>query len=580
MATEKDKIHMLALERFRILESSDHHNRIAQLDDLKFVFNQEEGQWPVGEREKRINKNRPCLTSNKLGLHVAQVANRERDQRISGKVRPVDDKADPLTAEIISGIIRQIEYASDADRIYTEAGMFAIASGSGYWRITTEELPDSFDQEIFIRRIENPFSVHLDPKRNYAFVREAMSKDMFNEKYPKFRKDDDFDVSSTGDDYTLWFENDKIFVAEYFYKVIEKIEIAEIINPLTQQVMVQELSEKVTKGQLESLGYKIRRTKKKKAYKVKWAKLSGHDVLEQGDWVGKDIPIIELPGKHVNIGGKLYKMSLIRDAKDPQRMYNVALSHNTEVVMVQPKAPYLVTKNQIGDNAAMWNRANEENFPYLIYEGKPGDKPRRELPPQISPGATALMQFSQEDIKDCTGLREASFGEKSNERTGVAIKSRANRSDFSTFEYVDNYRRAVEDTVKQLIDIIPKVVDTERAQRITGEDGAEMLVIVNQSIVDPLNPGESIMINDLSFGKYDIVRDTKVWSTRRQEQEEGMVAIASGSPQMGAILLPEIAKVQDWPNARELAEKIEQNLQALMGNRQPPGGGNTNPTGG
>lgn len=571
--TDDDELHLKALEQFSNLEEADNHNRIDMLDDLKFVYNVEEGQWSQSVRNDRTADGRPCLTSNKLRKHVAQVANRERDQRISAKVFPVDDNADPKTAEIITSLIRQIEFASNADEIYTTAGEFAIAGGTGYWRIVTKELSDAFEQEVFIQSIDNPFSVHLDQERNYGFIRQVMTHDEFNNKYPDANINDDFDYTSIGEDYTLWYENDKIFVAEYFYKVIETIEIAEVINPFTQESIIIEFNDKVTREQIESLGYQIVRTKKKEATKVKWAKLSGHTVLEKGDWVGNEIPIIEVKGDHVNIAGKVYRRSLIRDAKDPQRMYNYSLTHNTEVVQLQPKAPYMVTAKQIKGHEDMWNRANTKNDPYIIFNGKANDKPRREIPPQPANGSTTLMQFANDDIMDTTGQREASFGEKSNERTGVAIQQRANRSDFSTFHFPDNFRRAIMETARQLTYIIPKIYDTQRTIRITGEEGSQAMVIINQAFPDPLNPGKKIIINDISYGKYDVVEGTKIWSTRRQEQEAGMVQIASSSPDIALLLLPDIAKSQDWPGHEKLAARIEQFIgQRQGGQQQPPQG--------
>src|SRR3989304_8434868 len=192
----EDKL-SLARERFRNLLAAESEIRNAAIENLHFVYNVEDGHWPSAIREERKKDNRPCLTSNKLRKYVAQVVNRERDQRIVGKVRPVDDNADVETAKVIEGIIRQIEYTSNANTVYTTAGEAAVAGGFGYWQIITKESSDSFDQEVFIKAIPNQFSVYLDPRGNYAFVREGMTKKEFEQTYPG-KLASDFDLKGQG----------------------------------------------------------------------------------------------------------------------------------------------------------------------------------------------------------------------------------------------------------------------------------------------------------------------------------------------------------------------------------------------
>jgi len=440
---------------------------------------------------------------------------------------------------------------------------------------------DSFEQEIFIREIKDPFCVYKDPDGDYCFVRQVMTRSEFNHKFPKYAKEEGFedDISGMGEDLSLWYKDDRIFVADYYYKKYRDVTIAEVVHPLTQDRWIVELNKDVTIDILVEAGFQVMRTKKGKTHDVKMAKLTAKEVIAETDWPGKEIPVIEVQGDHVNVAGKVYKRSLVRDAKDPQRMYNYSLTHNTEIVAMQPKAPYLVTQKQVEGHERLWNQVNKKNLSYVLFNGKAGDKPRREPPPQISPGASALMGFAAGDIQDTIGLFEASFGEKSNERTGIAIDKRANRSDFSTFHFSDNYKRAIMETTRQLIDVIPKIYDSERVQRIIGEDGTEIPLVINQTLIDPLNPGNAIIVNDLNYGKYDVVEGVKLWSTRRQEQEEAMIAFASGAPNIAPLLLPEIAEAQDWPGASELAAKMEKWLPALMGIKQPSEDG-TPPTGG
>jgi hypothetical protein len=184
-----------------------------------------------------------------------------------------------------------------------------------------------------------------------------------------------------------------------------------------------------------------------------------------------------------------------------------------------------------------------------------------------------MLQISAADIQDTIGMYDASFGEKSNERTGVAIKARAVRSDFGTYHFPDNFRRAVTDTVRQLIDIIPKIYDTERRVRILGTEGEEAVLEINKTIFDPAT-GQQMVVNDITVGKYDVVADIRPYSTRRQEAEEKIASIIQGAPQVAPIMLPLFLKFSDIPGAEEAIEQLKQYLPALLGQtEQPPNGG-------
>jgi hypothetical protein len=76
------------------------------------------------------------------------------------------------------------------------AWLFAVRGGIGYWRMVTDYAnDDSFDQEIFIRRVKDPLTVYLDPDINefdgsdakFGFVFTDMPKDEFEAKHPEWK---------------------------------------------------------------------------------------------------------------------------------------------------------------------------------------------------------------------------------------------------------------------------------------------------------------------------------------------------------------------------------------------------------
>ena len=173
----------------------DSNNRSEALEDLKFAAGD---QWPVEIQNSRVLEARPCLTINKLDAYIRQITNQQRQQRPRIKVHGMNSQSDAKVAEILTGICRHIETQSDADNAYDTAFDFAVRMGWGYWRVETDYVrEDSFDQEIYIKRIENPFMVYFDPNSNEpdgsdaekCLITEVVSKEAFRKMYPNAETD-------------------------------------------------------------------------------------------------------------------------------------------------------------------------------------------------------------------------------------------------------------------------------------------------------------------------------------------------------------------------------------------------------
>jgi len=556
-----DDILSEARVRFSYLEKTDRHNRDKYKENVRFVYNIDNGQWPDDVQAERKQQERSCFTSDKLRVQVAHVANNERLQRIAGNVRPVDDKGDVVTAEIISGIIRHIEHSSNAELIYIKGGECAIAGNVGYWRIVTKYLPDSFDQELLLVPIKDPMSVYLDPDRRFGFIRTKIGKKQFASLYPK-AVEENFEM--TDEDRSMWYDEESVYIAEYFYKERNDYEIVQLINDITGET-VDIQSNALQIKEMESQGWRAQKRRKTDTEAVKWCKITASQVLEKGEWVGDAIPIIEVQGDWVWLNGKLYKRALIEGAKDDQRLYNYWKTSATEKYALANKAPYLVTDKMIEGNENAWANAHKRLYAYIKFKFDKGMSPRREPPPQMDSGSAAMLEICRRDIHDAIGRSEAGLGQRSNERSSVAINARANKADLASFHFPDNFRQAILETVRQLIQAIPKVYDGARIQRIIGEDGQHSFVPLNQDI--ETQNGDIYRI-ELNSGKYDVVEDVKIMSTRRQEVSEEMRAFSQGSPQLQLLLAPEIAKLQDWPGATKFGERLQQLLPGLLGIKQ------------
>lgn len=557
--TKDAELIIAARKRYESVTSQDSHNRLEALEDVRFVYNIDEGQWPVNVRTERTRDGRPCLTSNKLRKFVGIVANQAITERPAIGVSPVDDASDPEIAKVYENLIRMIEYQSNAPVIYQQALTHTVAGGFGFWRILTRYCDDGFDQEIYLEGIEDPFSAFVDPDREFGFVMNTMPRETFKLRYPG-KQEVSFD--HRGDT-----QSDKIYVAEHFWKEPYVRELAQV-RDAQGQVYVIAIEGKVTLELLMTQGYEVLRTRKAPSHKVKWATLTGAEVLEEREWAGKDIPIIEVCGDKLQVEGKWYKRSLIRDAKDPQRMYNYWLTAQTEAIALTPKAPFLVTPDEIRGHEAMWNSANVSNRPYLFFNKSGGRVPQRERPPEVQTGSMNMMKIADQDIKDVIGIFEAGLGEVSNERSGRAIKLRQSRSDLGTGHFHENFRHALILTGKQLIDLIPKIYDTARVLRVQGEGGDILSIPINQTVLDP-RTGEPVLINDLSVGRYDVNASVRVFQTRREEASEMMIQALQYAPSVAPYLLDLVFKYADWPGADEVGKRLQSLMQQGMGQPTP-----------
>ena len=545
----------------------------AAIDDTKFVYDVDEGQWPSNIRASRENDGRPIITSNKLQKILRRIRGDGMMNRPSLKVIPVDDKADVKMAELYSGLFREIEYLSAADIAYDTAYNHAISSSVGFFRIVTEYADDTnFNQDIRIRRVINPLAVHFDPyavefnleDARYCFTEELLKKDKYKKLYPK-REAIDFESSSTATVFGDWMQQDKVRIAEYFWKDTTQQKLVMLVDGT-----VIPLQGKVTLNALKEMGAEIVRERTVNVDVVKWCKLDGIGVIEESVWPGKYIPIIPVFGDEVVVEGKRYYISLARGAKGPQQMYNYWATAATETVALAPKMPFIVDHRQIKGFEGEWEEANRTNRMYIRYNAVQGlQKPARENQAQVPTAIMNMMQSTAYDIEDHLGQYESSKGEASNERSRVAIMARVQQSDKGTYLFVNNRTRAMIQGGRQIIDLIPKIYDTPRALQIMGENGEQGLVDVNKPTVD--GDGAAMTENDLSVGKYDLIATVgSAFASKREEMTENIKAAMQYAPELGPMLAPMLFQYSDAPGSQEISAKIEQAAQQMQQQAQQP----------
>jgi hypothetical protein len=568
--------------RLQMAISALSDSRSDELDDLKFYAGSPDNrwQWPSdvlatrGAVQGQTINARPCLTINKLPQHVRQVTNDQRQNRPSGKVIPADDNADPEVAEIYNGMVRHIEYISDADVAYDTACENQVSYGEGYIRIITEYCDDnSFDQDIKIMRVRNSFSVYMDPTiqdpcgsdAKWCFVTEDILRSDYERMFPDGTPISSLQSLGVGDQsINVWINEDTVRIAEYYYVEYDKATLHLYPGNITAFEGSPEAK------QLKEMGVKPLRTREVDAQRVKWCKTNGYEMLEQRDWVGKFIPVVRVIGNEFQVDGRIYISGLVRNAKDAQRMYNYWVSQEAEMLALAPKAPFIGYGGQFEGYEMQWKTANTQNWPYLEVNPDVTDGngavlplPQRAAPPLPQTGLIQAKMGASDDIKSTTGQYDTSLGATSNERSGKAILARERQSDTGTYHYVDNLARAIRHVTRQLVDIIPKIYDTQRVARIIGMDGETDMVKIDPTQPEPVkkivdNQGIEIdKIYNPSVGKYDVVVTTgPSYMTKRQEALDAMGMILQSNPQLWSVAGDLFIKNMDWPGAQEMAKRF------------------------
>lgn len=530
----------LARERFRLAEEGEAKVREKSLEDFRFKIGE---QWEPTVFQARDRDARPCLTMNRMRQFCRMVTNEQRQQRPSIQINPVGSQADVATAEVLQGIIRHIEMNSQADIAYDHGFESMVTGGFGYWMVKTKYVEDDTDeQEIFICRILNPFTVFFDPRAVepdysdaiYAFIIEDMPLETYRANYPNSSLAAITMMATPGNIPYGWLSASTVRVAEYFY--------------------VEE--EERPRG-------RPKRT-------VRWAKINAIEPLDEDVVPCRYIPIVPVLGDETIVDGRKDLVGLIRDARDPQRMYNFQISAAAEMIALAPKAPHIAAEGQIEGHEVEWAESNRRNFSVLTYKpvssanGAPMPPPQRNAAEPPIQAMALMIRQADNDLKAVTGIYDASLGQQGPEQSGKAVLLRQQQSSIANLNYTDNMARAIRCTGNILLDMIPRIYTDAQIKRIILPDGEVKHVgIMNSQTSDdtPEEVAEQLAVtkvHDIGIGRYDVnVSTGPNYETKRKENIASEVALISAYPAIMPIAGDLLVRNFDWPQASEIADRLK-----------------------
>jgi len=565
---ELQKIHLEAMKRFEEVEDRD--QRQLSIQDMRFAH-VAGAQWDDDARTKRAN--RPKFTINRIEPAIDQVVGNQRQNRTSIKIRPVSGGADEKTADIFNGIIRNIESVSKSSNAYDSAFDEALAGGFGGWRVLTEFNDDDvFEQDIKIKPIKSSASsLYYGPSEEYdkrdamyAFLVTNFSQVDFEATWPdaslaSFTKTQLSHLTNCRN----WFRKDSIRVAEYW----KKVPITKELALLSDGRVIDLDEESKVIDELKEQDVTVLKTRKVKTHTIVMYKVSGLEVLEGPvKWAGKYIPLIPLFGKVHHIEDETFVKGIVRDAKDPQLIYNYETSQSIETSSLTPKDPYWYTPEMVAGHEATWKAFPKKNSPFMPYNADPKNPgpPTRTGAPSVQQASLAMIQQASMDIEATTGIHAPSLGRAPQLLSEKSVQSQAEKGDRGSFIYEDNFQKSKQYTGEILTDLIPKIYDTARTVRILNIDGSSEQVKINNHLnqtIEDKQTGEKVLVNDLTQGKYDVVADTsKSFATKRQESAAQLIELSAANPIVAELGLDIIMRNLDVNDADELHSRIRKQM--------------------
>lgn len=552
-----------AKECFADVKEAWRENHQRMLDDLRFSNPVDPQQWDKTAKDARAG--RVCLTLDRTNQYIVQVVNNARMNKPSITTMPADSRADVAVAKALDGIVRHIEYRSRAQIAYDWAMEGAARCGVGWLRVVPRVMdPATNQQEICIDRVADHLSIVIDgdqPDGSDAmngFASTLIPKKRFERQYGKKASKQSWD----GEDAITWETEDQVRICEWQYVEETKQKMLVLLAPDGGEIQVSEEDYRELSARV---GFEppIDRTFDAVKRTVHWRKFSGAEMLEETTLPGNYIGMVPVIGFELFLEGKRYLSGLTRRLMESQKAYNYERSAGIETVALQPKAPVLVPMESIEGHEEHWQKLNTGQPAYLPYnaldgDGKPLPPPQRLAPPAFPNAFAQGGQLAVADMEAAVGMYQAVLGQPNNATSGKQERERRQQGSVATYHFADNQARSIEHLGRIVVGMVPAIYDTKRQAKILGIDGQQSSVEIDPDLQVPaVKRGAKVVAINPTVGQYDVrVKTGPSYTSQREEAAEGISLILQAAPDFAPVLVPELARMRDWPGADKIARAL------------------------
>lgn len=569
----------LMRKRFREAEEAETLDRVSAMEAIDFYFGH---QWADEIERQRKADGRPCFTLNKLPAIVRQVLNEELQNPPSIEISPEGDGADDDNAEARQGLAKHVETHSQAELAYGNAYQYLVLGGFASWRVTHDYLPMSFDQELHIKAIWNPFSVYWDPAAlepdksdaKFCFVVLDLSAEEHTAEYPDSELAELKTFEGLGNRAPGWIWKDGCRVVEYYYIESEPGYLVKLVDG--RVVWDDEIPEgaRIMKG---DDGKPVRRKDTRR--RVYCAHSNGIEWLRKPEELPVDeIPIVTVLGERLWIEeeGRFRVKGMVQDLIEAQRMFNYNSSAIAETMALGAKANWIATVEQIEPFMELWRQANTRNVAVLPYHYLPNvpapTKVSTEPPIQ---GMSAARLQSESDLRSISGVYDATAQSQTMApESGKAILARRWQTTTGNVNWAKHLAVGVKRTADILLKFFPVIYDTGRVMRILGKDQQEKQIVVHSGrpeTVPAFLPNGVQTIIDLSAGRYSsTVSVNKNYDTMQQETVQMMLSLIEINPALAPILADLVVSEMNFPNKKAFVDRLQRALPPGLQDQKNP----------
>jgi hypothetical protein len=362
----------------------------------------------------------------------------------------------------------------------------------------------------------------------------------------------DADIGEHWDEY----QPEVVIIAERYYRKSKDVLVGQLSNG--EVVEINEDFEK-TKDERARQGVTLVKEKKVKDFKWYHCTFDGGGILtDERETVFKSNPVVTVYGNHELLGqnSKITYSGITLKEMDAQRVHNYAKSREIEEGALAPRAKWWMTKAQAKGHTDQISRMNISSDPVQFYNPD-GEAPPPQYSggPQVNPHLATIGNQMANDIKEQANVFSGMQGQFAGRQSEDAIRMQIDRGTAATRKWVNATVSGITRVCEILVETIPVTYDTKRQFIITGMDGTESEVVLNDETLDE-QTGQMVKNNNLNAGKYRVSCDAGPAFTNRLEAGlNSLLQYAAIDPsivqQGGDIML----KAIDAPLVGKIAER-------------------------
>jgi uncharacterized membrane protein len=418
-----------------------------------------------------------------------------------------------------------------------------------------------------LRVVRDPWDVTLDGSdASFGYLLTALSNREFERRFG-----DKAEKTSFGNDNhrSQASQSKTIIVAEQWYKE-EKERNVIVWAGVDGQDMTGSEDEYFAASHAAGMQLQFLRNYRDKYQCVRWRTMSGAEILEtpknadgtEAFYPADSIGIVPVYGYWGITDGRMTYCGIPRRAMNPQRAYNYHMSEQLAHIGTAPKSPWIASTRAIRGLEAIWDRASIESRAYLPYNdiddaGQPVPQPQRmNLSVNLQNHIVGAEQ-ALHDLEASIGMYQANLGAPSNESSGVAIDARKQQGEASTSHFPQNLAASLGQVGRIIVQMVPKLIDTKRQQRIMGIDMAPSTITIDPEQQEALSQDDKGITINPNVGSYDVrVVVGSSFSTQRSQAQTALAEVMRTNPEMTPAIAPLWAQNLDIPHADKLAQVL------------------------